>query len=150
MGYLSGVPAGHVTYDLVRTLPLPLPLPLSRWGARPRRRASLRRATPSPSPQTLMLTLPLALAQAPTLTLTPNSTHIIQQADLHAGCREQMRGALQASLPVIPPPTALRSLAIPPPTRLRSLVTPPNAARCRLPSSSLAWCRCAPSTRYAY
>ena len=80
---------------------------------------------------------------------TPKAPRLTQ-ADLHAGCREQMRGALQASLPVIPPPTALRSLAIPPPTRLRSLVTPPNAARCRLPSSSLAWCRCAPSTRYAY
>ena len=44
-----------------------------------------------------MLTLTLALAQAPTLALTPNSALIILQADLHAGCREQMRGALQAA-----------------------------------------------------
>ena len=50
-----------------------------------------------------MLTLPLPLAQAPTLTPTPNSTLIILQADLHAGCREQMRGALQA--PYVSPPS---------------------------------------------
>ena len=101
-----------------------------------------------------MLSLTLALALVRTLTLTSNSTLITLQADLHAGCREQMRGALQASLPYLvtllsSPTTALRSLVIPPPTRLRSLVISPCAARCRLPSSSLAWGRYAPSTRYA-